>query len=193
MTRAHRTSCRPTPCHPPLHRCSPEDALELEEWLTKLFVEGIELGGRAFAGQPGMQPEAAAQRGPQAQAQAMREELSALPVRELKQRLQASGMDATGCTEKSDLVDRLLAGASGAAAAAGSSCSGSGPAPPADERADERQCIVCGAARGAGIKLKRCGGCLADQVLFCSGACQAAFWPRHKAECKAAQRAARGR
>lgn len=168
--------------------------------MEKLFVDGVKLGGRAFvgqpAGQPSRQPEEAGarvrevlQHAQAAQAAGRREELSALPIRELKGMLDAASIVYAGCTEKRELIDLVILYEAADCSASGSAQ----PAAPVDERADERQCIVCGAARGAGVKLKRCGGCLGDQVLFCSGACQTAFWPQHKAACKAAQRAARGR
>ena len=51
-------------------------------------------------------------------------------------------------------------------------------ATPAQQR---RQCAACGAAAGKGVKLRKCARC--RQVRYCSPACQAADWARHRAEC----------
>ena len=43
-------------------------------------------------------------------------------------------------------------------------------------------CCVCGAAPGAGQKLKRCTACKC--VSYCSRECQTQDWPSHKGDCK---------
>ncbi|PNH09644.1 hypothetical protein TSOC_003726 [Tetrabaena socialis] len=55
-----------------------------------------------------------------------------------------------------------------------------------------KECAHCGVRAGerAGLKLRKCTGCLA--VRYCSGECQAAAWPAHKRECKTRPPAASG-
>ena len=51
------------------------------------------------------------------------------------------------------------------------------------------QCAVCPKnAADAGVRLKKCGGC--SSIFYCSPECSRAHWPRHKAQCKAVQKAA---
>ena len=57
------------------------------------------------------------------------------------------------------------------------------PATPAANTAEQPPagCDHCGAAAAAGSRLARCARCRAAR--YCSPACQAAAWPRHKAQC----------
>jgi hypothetical protein len=51
------------------------------------------------------------------------------------------------------------------------------------------QCAACPKkAADEGVRLKRCGGC--SNIYYCSPECSRADWPRHKAQCKAVQKAA---
>lgn len=149
----------------------------IDEWTQRLFVQSPQPGGRAGADHPAA---GAATAGALTDT---REQLAALSVGELKSRLQAAGIDSSTCTEKQELVELLL-GASDSTAG-GSAASGSREQP----SAPVKRCIVCGATKGPGVKIKLCAGCRDPAVAFCSVACQRQCWPQHKAACKAAQAA----
>ena len=52
----------------------------------------------------------------------------------------------------------------------------------------ELQCAAClKKAADEGVRLRRCGGC--SNIYYCSPECSRADWPRHKAQCKAVQKA----
>ena len=136
----------------------------------------------------------------QPQPSATREELLALPVRELKAQLATAGVNSSGCAEKAELVDLLLQqqGASlsdqqqqnGGSTNRNGSTAAEGEAAPAAATAAEqvlpKRCAGCGAASGpAGQKLRRCSGCRA--VHFCSEQCQQMAWPEHRGACRAVQ------
>lgn len=101
-----------------------------------------------------------------------------------------------------DVVETAPGGGAGGAAAAGPPvAAAAAPSPPAavaeaEGRVDvlpplpQPTCASCGARRGAGVALRRCGACLGP--LFCGPACQKAHWPAHRDACRAAaaQRAA---
>jgi hypothetical protein len=53
---------------------------------------------------------------------------------------------------------------------------------PAEQTAYLEARTHCAKPGCAGAGLKKCAGCL--KVYFCSPACQVAYWPAHKAECK---------
>lgn len=46
---------------------------------------------------------------------------------------------------------------------------------------------VCGACGNTATRLSRCSGCL--KLWFCDGACQKAYWPRHKSACRHVKKA----
>lgn len=132
-----------------------------------------------------------------------RAEIAALPVRELKQRLAAAGIDSRTCVDKGELVDLLaesMPAVPTAVPAGEGSSTGNGqhPAGSSQQQQQEQQqgegaapagkrCSCCGAAKAAGVKLRLCGGCRKPGLYFCGIACQKQLWPGHKEECKAAQ------
>ncbi|KAI7844676.1 hypothetical protein COHA_001765 [Chlorella ohadii] len=123
---------------------------------------------------------------------ASREQLQALPVRELKARLAAAGIDSSGCAEKRELVDLLLQSSGGSGGGGGGRGQRQAAGDPANaagavqQRArHSKQCLQCGASCGPeGRKLKLCAGC--RLVHFCSVDCQRAAWPGHREACQAA-------
>ncbi|RDX52875.1 hypothetical protein OH76DRAFT_132344 [Lentinus brumalis] len=57
------------------------------------------------------------------------------------------------------------------------------PLPELPEGDALRCCHTCNKSEVPGVKLKECGGC--RNILYCSGKCQKAEWPQHKAVCQA--------
>jgi hypothetical protein len=193
---------------------------EVRRWRDRLYgaAASSEAAAAAAAGgaatEPLGHPPHHAQQAQQAQQQQRlpsRQELAALPVRELRARLAAAGGDARGCTEKGDLVDRLLRCGSGgtsavhavqavqegappAAQAARQAAPGAdagvggGPAGEAAAPRPAKLCAACGAQHGpSGAKLRLCGGC--RSLYYCGAECQGAAWPSHKVACRRLQAA----
>ena len=118
-------------------------------------------------------------------------------MRELRARLAAAGADASGCTEKDELVELLLQHQGGQPAASEQRSGGSGvpdqqaqqsggQGAAAGQQRPRKLCLACGGASGPqGQKLKLCAGC--REAYFCSVACQRMAWEQHRAACQAAQ------
>ena len=201
-TSLNPTMIRPSPAPLPSLVCSPFRDLAGQVFLAERRLHWWQQENEDASAHQAQQAQQRAQQAQQQQP-ASREELQALPVRELKAHLAAAGIDSSGCAEKGELIDLLLAnqqrqdggGSSGNGGRSGSSAeqlrrdAGGAAAGAAQEQRPTKQCLFCGATSVPdGRKLKLCAGCRA--VHFCSVDCQRAAWPGHRQACQAAQAAA---